>query len=123
MLSRYHMRRGARSDELPQGIRQDTRRHTSHVLRPDRDRVDRFLGGQIDWPTFRAAYEATIRARMAEDPDAFDALAELAREHDVYLGCSCPTKASPDVRRCHTWIALELMQQAYPDLEIRFPEP
>jgi len=122
MLGRYQMRRGARAEELPDGIRQDTRRHTRHVLRPERSMVARFLAGECDWTQFRAAYEATVRARMAEQPEAFERLAELAREQDVWLGCSCPTKANPDVRHCHTWVALELMAAAYPDLVVRFPE-
>jgi hypothetical protein len=28
----------------------------------------------------------------------------------------------PDVRRCHTWLALELMKELYPELEVRFPD-
>ena len=122
MLARYQMRRGAKAEELPDGVRQDTRRHTRHVLRPEREVVARYLGGTLSWEAFRASYEATVRARMEEVPQAFDALAELARRGDLYLGCSCPTKANPDVRHCHTWVALELMQAAYPDLEVRFPD-
>lgn len=122
MLGRYQMRRGARAEELPAGVRQDTRRHTRHVLRPDRARVDGLLAGTVTWPEFRAAYEATVRARMAEDMAPFETIASLARDGDVWLGCSCPTKANPDVRHCHTWVALELMSVAYPDLDVRFPD-
>ncbi|MEO0604746.1 MAG: hypothetical protein AAF211_25160 [Myxococcota bacterium] len=123
MLGRYQMRRGARADELPAGIRKDTRHHTRHVLRPESDCVKRFLAGELPWEGFRDAYRTTIWARMADDPAPFDALAELARTGDVWLGCACPTKRQPDVTHCHTWLALELMKQAYPDLEVRFPEP
>ena len=52
--------------------------------------------------------------------DPFDG---LARRPDVYLGCSCPTKTNPDVRRCHTWLALEFIRERCPELDVRFPEP
>lgn len=51
--------------------------------------------------------------------DPFDG---LARRPDVYLGCSCPTKTNPDVRRCHTWLALEFIRERCPDLDVRFTE-
>jgi len=117
------MRRGARADELPDGVRQDTRKHTRHPLRPPRELVAAVLDdGAIDWETFAERYRATIRARFEADRAPFDALAERARREDVHLGCSCPTKRVPDVRRCHTWHALALMAELYPDLDVRFPE-
>ena len=51
----------------------------------------------------------------------FDELAELARNNDVYLGCNCPTQRQPDVRHCHTVLALAFLRQHYPDLDVRFP--
>lgn len=122
MLSRYQMRRGAKASELPDGIRQDTRKHTRHILRPHKEDVAAFLGGELPWESFAERYRALVASRMADDRAPFDALAELATMRDVYLGCSCPTRAQPHVHRCHTWIALTVMQSVYPDLEVRFPE-
>lgn len=124
MLARYSMVRGAPASQLPKGIRQDTRRHTHHVLRPTAELVDAFLGHTGDetaWRAFRSGYRALLESRFAEDREPFDALAALARAHDVYLGCSCPTAKSPDVRRCHTSLALAFMKAHYPDLEVRMP--
>lgn len=122
-LGRYQMKRGRARGELPSGERQDTRKHTRHVLRPAAANVAAYLSGEMTWPAFAEAYRALVEARMAEDRGPFDALADLARATDVWLGCSCPTKQNPDVRRCHTWLALEHMQAAYPDLDVTFPEP
>ncbi len=123
MLSRYQMARGVPASKLPKGVRQDTRKHTHHVLRPDDAMVKEYLAAPNDaaWERFAKRYRALVAARFREDRAPFDALAELAREEDVYLGCSCPTKANPSVRRCHTWLALELMKEHYPDLDVRMP--
>ena len=45
MLARYKMYRGNRppEDPLPAGIRQDTRKHTRHCLRPTEQLVAKFL--------------------------------------------------------------------------------
>lgn len=122
-LGRYQMVRGGRAGDLPRGVRQDTRKHTRHVLRPPADAVREYLADPSDeaWARFRAAYRATVEERFAADRAAFDELAELARREHVHLGCSCPTRKNPNVRRCHTWLALELMAERYPDLDIRFP--
>lgn len=72
--------------------------------------------------TFQAAYLELLEDRWRDERPAFDDLAELARRHAVFLGCSCPTKKNPDVRHCHTWMALQFMAQRYPDLEVIFPE-
>lgn len=124
MLARYSMVRGTPASELPEGIRQDTRRHTHHVLHPEPALVDAFLEDTADeakWRAFRTGYRALLEKRFAADREPFDALAELARESDVYLGCSCPTKKNPDVRRCHTSLALAFMKERYPDLDVRMP--
>lgn len=121
MLGRYTMKRGAKASELPAGIRQDTRKHTRHLLRPTAEMVHGALSGETSWDDFAVSYRALIAERRQKDPAAFDALAAQAREADVWLGCSCPTKHQPDVRRCHTWLALEVMRDAYPDLDVRFP--
>ncbi len=42
MLARYTMERGKPARELPSGVRQDTRRHTRHFLRPTRELVTTF---------------------------------------------------------------------------------
>ncbi len=116
------MKRGAKASELPSGVRQDTRKHTRHVLRPSPEMVHAALSGAMAWDDFAARYRALIAERLRDDRAAFDALAALARETDVWLGCSCPTKTQPDVRRCHTWLALEVMRDTYADLEVRFPD-
>jgi hypothetical protein len=116
------MERGAPASSLPHGIRQDTRKHTSHPLRPEPDLVRAALAGEIDHESYARRYRALVRARFEVDRAPFDHLARLARFHDVYLGCSCPTAKMPDVRRCHTWLALELMKELYPELEVVFPD-
>ena len=121
MLSRYQMKRGRPASELPAGVRQDTRKHTRHVLRPDPEPVAAYLAGDLTWEQFRSRYLDTVRARYRADPAPFDHLARLARQGDLYLGCSCPTAAVPDVRRCHTWAALDFMAATYADLEVRYP--
>jgi hypothetical protein len=60
-----------------------------------------------------------LAARFADDRTPFDELAELARDNDVWLGCSCPTAKQPDVRRCHTTLALTFMKQHYRDLDVQ----
>ena len=126
MLGRYRIVRGRRfaDDPLPDGVRQDTRKHTRHVLRPDADSVARYLGGPSDetWRHFAREYLALLAERRTEDREAFDALARLAREQDVWLGCSCPTVRNPDVRHCHTFLALEFLSRSYPDLVLEWPE-
>jgi uncharacterized protein YeaO (DUF488 family) len=123
MLGRYQMRRGARAAELPAGSRQDTRKHTRHPLRPTEEMVAAYLAEPSDaaFERFRDAYQAEVRGRFAADEGAFLALAEAAGRGPVHLGCSCPTRRNPDVRRCHTWLALELMEELFPALDVRFP--
>ena len=123
MLARYQMARGVPASELPRGIRQDTRKHTHHVLRPTEELVARYLAAPSEaaWARFTKEYRALIAKRIGEDPTPFDELAELARTHDVHLGCSCPTIKNPSVRHCHTWLALEIFRERYPDLDVRMP--
>jgi uncharacterized protein YeaO (DUF488 family) len=117
------MARGVPASRLPRGIRQDTRKHTRHVLRPTAEMVERYLAAPSDaaWKHFAKEYRALLAARFATNRAAFDELAELARTEDVYLGCSCPTAQNPDVRHCHTWLALEFFHSHYPDLDVRMP--
>ena len=125
MLSRYKMYRGKRpeSDPLQNGIRYDTRKHTSHCLRPTIIIVEEFLADPTDkaWNKFRVNYLAVIRKRFAEDPIPFEHIEKLANEQDVYLGCSCPTTKNPNVLHCHTVLALEFMQATFPQLEVIHP--
>lgn len=123
MLSRYQMARGVPASKLPKGIRQDTRKHTHHLLRPPEGLVLDYLSAPSEeaWAHVAKEYRKTLAARFKEDRGAFDALAELARKEDVYLGCSCPTKKNPDVRHCHTWLALEFFREHYPDVEVKLP--
>ena len=123
MLTRYQMARGVPASRLPKGVRQDTRKHTRHVLRPSVAIVKAYLAAPSPaaWQRFAKEYRTLLAKRFAEDPGPFDALAGLARKADVYLGCSCPTKQNPSVKRCHTWLALEFFHARYPDLEVRMP--
>lgn len=122
MLGRYTMKRGAPAASLPVGIRQDTRKHTRHVLRPSAELVACVLAPDATdatWQRFAVAYRALLEQRFVIDRRPFDVLAELARTHDVWLGCSCPTAKNPDVGRCHTTLALAFMRAHYPELAIR----
>lgn len=124
MLARYSIVRGAPASTLPRGVRQDTRKHTKHVLRPLPEMVDAVLGHADDdaaWRAFAKEYRALLGARFRDDRAAFDAIAARARTEDVYLGCSCPTAKNPDVRRCHTVLALAFMKERYPELDVRMP--
>jgi uncharacterized protein YeaO (DUF488 family) len=118
------MVRGAPASSLPKGVRQDTRKHTRHILRPPTELVEEVLAHASEpkaWHEFAAAYRAVLAERFAEDRAPFDALAERARSEDIYIGCSCPTSKNPDVRRCHTAHALAFMKKHYPDLDVRLP--
>jgi hypothetical protein len=125
MLARYQIVRGRRDphDPLPEGKRIDTRKHTRHFLRPESQQVARLLSdlNTQTYAKFAKAYNALLIARFAEDRAPFDALAALSAETDVYLGCSCPSSANPDVQRCHTVLALRFMKKKYPKLEVRLP--
>ncbi len=85
--------------------------------------VKAYLAAPSDdaWTRFARRYRALLDERFRDERAPFDELARLAGEEDVYLGCSCPTKANPDVRHCHTWLALEWMRARYPELEVRMP--
>jgi hypothetical protein len=124
MIGRYSIVRGAPASSLPSGVRQDTRKHTRHPLRPTKEMVERVLARPDDdarWESFAREYAVLLADRFATDRGPFDALAELARETDVWLGCNCPTAKNPDVRRCHTALALRFLQARYPDLDVRLP--
>jgi len=125
MLARYRIVRGRRPDDdpLPDGVRQDTRKHTRHVLRPSAELVAALLADPSE-PSFRrfaSGYRALLEQRFGSERERFDALARLAREQHVYLGCNCPTERQPDVRRCHTALALAFLRERYPDLDVREP--
>lgn len=126
LLSRYtiYRRRPQDAPPLPPGIRQDVRHRTKHIVRPTQSMVETYLTApnETTFATFQAAYRELLNARWHDDRSEFDQLAELARNHDVFLGCSCPTKRNPDVRHCHTWMALQFMAAQFPDLEVIFPE-
>jgi hypothetical protein len=125
MLARYTIYRGKRpvGDPLPDGIRQDSRKHTRHCLRPPAELVAKFLAHPAtkEWNVFSREYRRALEGRYQDDPAPFDKLAELAIENDVYIGCSCPTRKNPDVNHCHTVLALRFMQQRYPNLTVEFP--
>lgn len=124
MLARFKMYRGPRPrvDPLPQGIRQDTRMHTRHCLRPPGNIVAEYLAhpGDAAWQRFSTKYINAIEERFAHDRTPFDRLARLATDHDIYLGCSCPTRKNPRVDRCHTVLALHFMQDHY-EIDVKLP--
>jgi hypothetical protein len=125
VLARYSIVRGAPASSLPKGIRQDTRKHTKHVLRPTPELVAEVFASADDaaaWKRYAEAYRALLDERFAVDRAAFDRIATMAKWHDVLLGCNCPTAKNPDVRRCHTTLALAFMKEKYPDLDVRLPE-
>jgi len=125
VIGRYRIVRGVRpaQDPLPEGLRQDTRKHTRHVLRPSAELVTRFLAqpSEAGFAAFRAGYLHLLEQRFARERAAFDTLRDQARRGDVFLGCNCPTAKQPDVHRCHTVLALGFLAQHYPELEVRWP--
>jgi hypothetical protein len=123
MLSRYQIVRGRPASELPRGKRLDIRKHVKHVLSPEPEAVEAFLtrGTAAAFATFARAYRSLLTARFEASRAPFDALAEAARQKDVYLGCNCPTAKNPDVLRCHTVLALQFMHAHYPALDVRLP--
>ena len=126
MLSRYtiYRRRPKDAGPLPNGIRQDTRYRSNHVLRPTKEIVDTYLSNPTDaaWRQFKKDYLTLLQKRFREDREPFDELAELAAENDVYLGCNCPTKKNPVPGRCHTYAALEFMNKKYQNLDVVIPD-
>lgn len=124
MLARYRIVRGGRpsNEPLPDGIRQDTRKHTRHVLRPTRELVQALLDDPTRHEAFARGYRALLEQRYEAERDRFDELARLARSANVYLGCNCPTARQPDVLHCHTAIALAFLRDRYPDLDVRLPQ-
>jgi hypothetical protein len=125
MLSRYQMLRGKRppGNPLPDGVRVDTRKHTRHILRPETRHVEALIvnPSEASFRRFERQYLATLANRFDQDPSPFQALAARAREVDVFLGFSCPTSWNPDVRHCHTTLALHFMKKTYPRLRVQFP--
>lgn len=126
MLARYKIYRGKLppGEKLPKGVRQDTRKHTHHCLRPPADVVAAFLAdpSEANWKKFAKAYREAVEKRFRSDRQPFDELAELAKRENVYLGCSCPTAKNPDVNHCHTVLALQFMAKHYPDLTVKYPK-
>lgn len=125
MLARYRIVRGKRppGDPLPDGVRIDTRAHRRHALSPEPRAVKALLAEQSEaqFRAFARSYEALLERRFADDRAPFDALARAALSADVYLGCNCPTRRNPDVRRCHTVLALRFMHRKYPKLRVQLP--
>jgi hypothetical protein len=74
------------------------------------------------WENYGREYNLLLEHRFRTRRSEFDALAKLAMNTDVFLGCNCPTKKNPDVYRCHTVLALQFMKRKYPQLIVKFPE-
>ena len=125
MLYRYtiYRRRPANAPPPPKGIRQDTRWRTKHILRPTQAIVEAYLANPTDaaFALFRDSYLQLLEDRYRQDLKAFERLAAQAASDVVFLGCSCPTKVNPDVRRCHTYLALGFMKQKFPALAVQMP--
>jgi len=125
MIGRYRIVRGVRpaDDPLPEGLRQDTRKHTRHILRPSPELVAHFLAqpSAASFAAFRAGYLRLLEQRFRSERAAFDALRDQAQGSDVFLGCNCPTAKQPDVRHCHTYLALGFLAEHYPELKVRWP--
>lgn len=123
MLARYRIIRGLRpkDEPLPAGIRHDTRKHTRHVLRPEPELVEALLSdpSPTSFEAFRRGYLELLERRFALERHRFDALAELASESDLFIGCNCPSLRQPDVTRCHTSLALGFFREHYPGLDVR----
>lgn len=125
VLARYRIVRGKRDpkDPLPEGERIDTRKHTRHFLRPETSMVEALIldPSAASFGRFARDYERLLARRFAADRRPFDDLAARAKHGDVFLGCNCPTEWNPDVRRCHTVLALGFMKAKYPGLKVRLP--
>ncbi len=125
MLARYKIYRGKPPADvhLPEGIRQDTRKHTRHCLRPYTEIVSEYLANPSTeaWKRFKSSYLRNLEERWEADPTPFNDLAGLATGENVYIGCSCPTAKNPEVKHCHTVLALKFMKERYPALEVEFP--
>ncbi len=125
MLARYKIYRGKppAGVQRPAGIRQDVRKHTRHCLRPPTKVVLEYLANPTTeaWKKFESGYLRNLEHRYQADPTPFDELADLATSENVYIGCSCPTVKNPDVKRCHTVLALKFMKERYAALEVAFP--
>jgi len=126
MLAHYRIIRGKHSPDnlLPQGIRQDTRKHTRHCLRPSAKMVTAYLASPTEsaWQRFKKQYLAMIKERFREDRKPFDELAAIAKKTNVHIGCSCPTTKNPRVDHCHTYPTPQFMKEKYPKLEVKFPK-
>lgn len=125
MLARYKIYRGKppADAQRPVGIRQDTRKHTRHCLRPHTEIVSEYLANPSTeaWKKFQSSYLRSLEERFGANPKLFNDLANLATAENVYIGCSCPTIKNPNVKRCHTVLALKFMKKRYPKLRIEFP--
>jgi hypothetical protein len=125
VLARYQIVRGRRDSRapLPTGTREDTRKHTRHPLRPSAELVTALFADPSErgFLAFRMGYLALLSARFESERKSFDQLAERAHRGAVYIGCNCPTARQPDVSRCHTFLALEFMARAYPELDVVRP--
>jgi len=92
------------------------------LLRPDEEIVEEFLKDtSVGWSKFRTAYLKILNDRFKESPEQFQKLADLAMTQDLFLGCNCPTARNPDVKHCHTWLALEFMKSKFKSLPVVFP--
>lgn len=119
MLSRYKIpwyQRIPRGDPVLTGRRIDTRKHRNNIFSPSREMVVEYLHKPTDqtWENYGREYNLLLEQRFRTRRSEFDALAKLAMNTDVFLGCNCPTKKNPDAYRCHTVLALQFTKRKYP---------
>ena len=109
---------------MPDGIRKDTRWRPNHILSPSEKLVKKYLADphEAAWRKFKQEYMKLLERRFKKDGSAFVKFAQLAMEHNVFIGCSCPTKVNPDITHCHTYLALQFMKKKFPKLHVVFPK-
>ena len=87
--------------------------HIVREYKTEGDRVKYYSVERSSWEEIPVAL-VDLKRTESEIAGRKAALAEEAKVSDVYLGCSCPTAKNPDVRRCHTVLALKFMHAHAP---------
>src|SRR5262245_7898554 len=100
MLGRYKHQRYV---PKPKGHWILTQWKNKTCVSPTEDLVNEYLNKVSDaaWEKYERTYLRILEERFSTDRQPFDELARLAREGDVHIGCSCPTKENPTHQHCH----------------------
>ena len=95
-----YRRRPKDAGPLPEGIRQDTRYRTRHVLRPTKEIVEAYLADPSDaaWHAFVREYLALLSGRFREDRARFDELAPPGRRKRCIPWLQLPDEEEPHRR-------------------------